>query len=41
MLDFAVKITRAFEECQPSELARQREFGYTSRRACCLRDDRY
>jgi uncharacterized peroxidase-related enzyme len=29
MLDFAVKITRASDECQPSDLARLREFGYT------------
>ena len=28
MLDFAVKITRASEECQPSDLARLREFDY-------------
>src|SRR6266511_2000832 len=29
MLDFAVKITRASEECQPRDLVRLREFGYT------------
>lgn len=29
MLDFAVKITKASEECQPTDLARLREFGYT------------
>src|SRR6266496_3433804 len=29
MLDFAVKITNASEGCQPSDLARLRECGYT------------
>lgn len=29
MLDFVVKITRASEGCQPSDLARLREFGYS------------
>ena len=29
MLDFAVKITVSAEECQPSDLATLREFGYT------------
>lgn len=29
MLDFAVRVTRASEECQPSDLVRLREFGYS------------
>ena len=29
MLDFAVKITHAPKECQPRDLDRLREFGYT------------